>query len=51
LTAEQNERLARQPAADSASGTSLRETEAAIDARAGWKTIEIFVALVPVGWG
>ena len=51
LTADQNERLARQPAADGAPDASLREPEAVLDARAGWKTIEIFVALVPVGWG
>jgi hypothetical protein len=51
LTSEQNERLAQQHAADGAPGSSPRETEAAVDARAGWRTIEIFVALLPVGWG
>jgi hypothetical protein len=49
LTSEQNERLAqRHPAAGPRSLS--RETEAAVDARAGWKTIEVFVALLPVGW-
>jgi hypothetical protein len=51
LTSEHNERLAQQHAADGAPGSSPRETEAAIDARTGWKTIEIFVALLPIGWG
>jgi hypothetical protein len=51
LTSEQNEQLAVQPTADGAPGASPRKTQAAIDARAGWKTIEIFAALVPVEWG
>ena len=48
---EHNERLAQQHAGDGAPGSSPTEIVAAIDARAGWKTIEIYVALVPIGWG
>jgi hypothetical protein len=51
LTFERNERLAEQHAADGALCSSPTETEAAFHARAGWKTIEIFVALLPIGWG
>jgi len=51
LTSEQNERLAQHHAAGGAPGSLSSETEAAVDARAGWKAIEIFVALLPVGWG
>jgi hypothetical protein len=50
LASEQNERLA-QVGADAGPGRSPSEPEAVADARAGWKTIEIFVALLPVGWG
>lgn len=47
LTSEQNTRLAQPHAANG----PPKETEAAIDARAGWKTIEVFVALLSAGWG
>jgi hypothetical protein len=50
LTSVQNERLAQQHAADGAAQFA-EGTEAAVDARASWKTIEIFVVLLPIGWG
>lgn len=48
LASEHNERLA-EAAAERRPRRTIRETE--LEARAGWRTIEIFVALLPTGWG
>lgn len=51
LSSEHNERLAQQLAVDRSRGGSSNETEAVVEARAGWKMLEVFVALLPIGWG
>jgi hypothetical protein len=32
-------------------GRGARRGDAVLDASAGWRTLEIFAALLPVGWG
>lgn len=50
LSPTQNELLAGPRATHPARGSSV-PSQATIDALASWRTIEIFAALLPIGWG